>query len=113
MSNTHLGARVGKLNPTWNQPYNDDTLMAGFLKAVELAGNGAFCCGLPRGGLPPAGHTQLNRVNLTTRGPRQSVTSEIRTTPLSQEVPSARTKTAWGHSPTAAFTVYPSVQHIV
>jgi hypothetical protein len=52
VSNTHLGARVGKLNPTWNQPYTDETLMAGFLKAVELAGNGAFCCGLPRGGAP-------------------------------------------------------------
>jgi hypothetical protein len=37
-----LGARVGKLNPTWNQPYTDETLMAGFLKAVELAGTAAL-----------------------------------------------------------------------
>jgi hypothetical protein len=36
--NTHLGARVARLNPSWNQAYNDETLMAGFLKAVELTG---------------------------------------------------------------------------
>lgn len=36
--NTTLGARVARLNPSWNQPYTDDTLMAGFLKAVELTG---------------------------------------------------------------------------
>jgi hypothetical protein len=44
--------------------------------------------GLPGGaGLPPAGHTQRNQVNPTAGGPRQSLTSEIRLTPLSQEVP--------------------------
>lgn len=36
--NTTLGARVGRLNPSWNQAYNDDTLMEGFIKAVALAG---------------------------------------------------------------------------
>lgn len=29
---------MARLNPSWNQAYNDDTLMAGFLKAVELTG---------------------------------------------------------------------------
>mgnify|MGYP001807734652 CR=1 FL=1 len=47
------------------------------------------------GGLPPAGHTQRNQANPTAGGPRQSLTSEIHLTPLSHEVPSARTKTAW------------------
>ena len=46
-------------------------------------------------GLPPAGHTQCNQANPTAGGPRQSLTSEIRLTPLFQEVPSARTKIAW------------------
>lgn len=36
--NTTLGSRVARLNPSWNQPYTDDSLMEGFLKAVELAG---------------------------------------------------------------------------
>lgn len=36
--NTHLGSRVARLNPSWNQAYTDETLMAGFLKAVELTG---------------------------------------------------------------------------
>ena len=56
-----------------------------------------FCCGLPGGGggLPQAGHTQCNQANLTARGPRQSLTREIRLTPLSQKVPSARAKIAW------------------
>jgi hypothetical protein len=47
------------------------------------------------GGLPQAGHTQRNQANPTARGPRQSLTREIRLTPLSQAVPSARTKIAW------------------
>jgi hypothetical protein len=38
--NTHLGSRVARLNPSWNQAYTDETLMAGFLKAVELTGVG-------------------------------------------------------------------------
>jgi hypothetical protein len=29
---------VGRLNPSWNQAYNDETLMEGFIKAVALAG---------------------------------------------------------------------------
>ncbi|WIA08794.1 hypothetical protein OEZ85_008216 [Tetradesmus obliquus] len=36
--NTTLGSRVARLNPTWNQPYNDETLDAGFANAMELAG---------------------------------------------------------------------------
>jgi hypothetical protein len=36
--NTTLGARVGRLNPSWNQAYTDETLMEGFIKAVALAG---------------------------------------------------------------------------
>ena len=55
-----------------------------------------FFCGLPGGGLPPAGHTQHIQANPTAGGPRQSLTSEIRLTPLSQEVPSARTKKRMG-----------------
>jgi hypothetical protein len=46
VTNTHLGARVARLNPSWNQPYTDETLMAGFLKAVELTG---VCLGGGRG----------------------------------------------------------------
>jgi hypothetical protein len=53
-----------------------------------------FFWGVTRwGGLPPAGHTQRNQANPTAGGSRQSLTSEIRLT-LSQEVPSARTKSA-------------------
>ena len=47
------------------------------------------------GGLPPVDHTQHSQANPTAGGPRQSLTSEIRPTPLSQQVPSARTKKAW------------------
>jgi hypothetical protein len=36
--NTTLGARVARLNPTWNQPYTDESLDAGFAKAMELTG---------------------------------------------------------------------------
>ncbi|KIZ04073.1 hypothetical protein MNEG_3886 [Monoraphidium neglectum] len=36
--NTTLPARVGALNPQWSDPYTDDSLLAGFLKAVELTG---------------------------------------------------------------------------
>lgn len=36
--NTTLSARVAHLNPTWNQPYTDEALDAGFEKAVQLTG---------------------------------------------------------------------------
>jgi hypothetical protein len=39
--NTTLGARVARLNPTWNQPYTDEVLDAGFAKAMQLAGGWA------------------------------------------------------------------------
>jgi hypothetical protein len=39
--NTTLGARVARLNPTWNQPYTDEALDAGFAKAMELTGGQA------------------------------------------------------------------------
>jgi hypothetical protein len=52
-----------------------------------------------RRGLPQAGHTQRNQANPTAGGPRQSLTREIRPTPLSQELPSARTKIAWELEP--------------
>ncbi|KAG2483936.1 hypothetical protein HYH03_017256 [Edaphochlamys debaryana] len=38
VNNTTLGARVGSLNPRWNQPSDDATLYNQFLKAVELTG---------------------------------------------------------------------------
>eukprot|EP00879_Flechtneria_rotunda_P018358 GHRR01019257.1.p2 GENE.GHRR01019257.1~~GHRR01019257.1.p2 ORF type:complete len:191 (+),score=56.71 GHRR01019257.1:1072-1644(+) len=38
VNNTTLSARVANLNPTWNQPYTDETLLAGFFKAVQLTG---------------------------------------------------------------------------
>ncbi|GBF89168.1 metal-dependent hydrolase [Raphidocelis subcapitata] len=36
--NTTLPARVAALNPNWSDPYTDDSLYQGFLKAVELTG---------------------------------------------------------------------------
>jgi hypothetical protein len=49
-----------------------------------------FFGGVARGdGLPPAGHTQHSQAHPTAGGPRQSLTSKIRITALSQEVPSA------------------------
>ncbi|KAI8476418.1 MAG: metal-dependent protein hydrolase [Monoraphidium minutum] len=36
--NTSLPARVGQLNPQWSDPYTDESLLEGFLKAVELTG---------------------------------------------------------------------------
>lgn len=36
--NTALPARVAALNPGWSDEYSDASLMAGFLKAVELTG---------------------------------------------------------------------------
>lgn len=36
--NTALPARVAALNPNWSDEYSDASLMAGFLKAVELTG---------------------------------------------------------------------------
>jgi hypothetical protein len=32
VNHTHLGARVGQLNPSWNQPSSDDILYARFLE---------------------------------------------------------------------------------
>ena len=62
-------------------------------------GNYSFSFGLLGAGLPQAGYTQRNQANLTADCPRQSLTSEIRLTPLPQEVPSARTETAWELNP--------------
>jgi hypothetical protein len=62
------------------------------------------------GGLPLAGHTQHSQANPTAGGPRQSLTSEIRLTPLSQEVPSARTKTAWELNPHTSLVRYSDCQ---
>eukprot|EP00775_Hariotina_reticulata_P003641 gene3641-3902_t len=39
VNNTTLGARVARLNPQWNQSYTDETLDAGFAKAMALAGH--------------------------------------------------------------------------
>lgn len=36
--NTTLPARVAALNPQWSDPYTDESLLQGFLKAVELTG---------------------------------------------------------------------------
>jgi len=38
VNNTTLGARVGRLNPAWNQDSSDEVLYAQFLKAVALTG---------------------------------------------------------------------------
>ena len=35
---TDLSARVGKLNPNWNEEYNASTLYTAFLKASALTG---------------------------------------------------------------------------
>jgi uncharacterized UPF0160 family protein len=35
---TSIAARVGRLNPQWNQPTSDDILFRQFLRAVEIAG---------------------------------------------------------------------------
>jgi hypothetical protein len=51
--------------------------------------------GYQGGGVPLAGHTQLNHANPTAGAPRQSLTSEIRLTTLSQELPCAWTKIAY------------------
>ncbi|GAA6017580.1 hypothetical protein JCM10207_001213 [Rhodosporidiobolus poonsookiae] len=37
-SRTDLAARVGALNPRWNEPFNDEVLYERFLKASDLAG---------------------------------------------------------------------------
>jgi hypothetical protein len=47
--------------------------------------------GLPRARTPADWPHTTHQANPTAGGPRQSLTSEIRLTPLSQEVPSART----------------------
>ena len=38
VDNTGLSARVGKFNANWNEPFTDETQMAGFEKAMALAG---------------------------------------------------------------------------
>ena len=38
-NNTHLSARVGRLNPRWNEESTDAVAMERFLKAVSLAGS--------------------------------------------------------------------------
>ncbi|KAK3246821.1 hypothetical protein CYMTET_42441 [Cymbomonas tetramitiformis] len=38
-NHTGLSARVGSLNPNWNEEYNATVLMTQFLKAVELSGS--------------------------------------------------------------------------
>lgn len=39
VNNTHLSARVGRLNPDWNADSSDEVLMRQFLLAVELTGS--------------------------------------------------------------------------
>jgi hypothetical protein len=39
LSNTNLSARVGSLNPRWNEDQSAETTDAHFLKAVELTGS--------------------------------------------------------------------------
>jgi hypothetical protein len=58
-----------------------------------------FFCGLPVGAGSHRLATHSNQANPTAGGPRQSLTREIRLTPLSQEVPSARPKIAWELNP--------------
>lgn len=38
LNNTHLSARVGRLNPDWNEDQSDDTSMQRFQKAMVLTG---------------------------------------------------------------------------
>jgi hypothetical protein len=38
ISNTHLGARVGRLNPNWMQPSSEELENACFRQASKLAG---------------------------------------------------------------------------
>ena len=38
VSNTHLSARVGQLNPEWNEDLEDDEVDDRFQEAVELTG---------------------------------------------------------------------------
>lgn len=38
ISNTHLAARVGSLNPRWNDDSSSERMDAQFLKAVQLTG---------------------------------------------------------------------------
>lgn len=38
VNNTHLSARVGNLNPSWNEDSSDAALTAGFNAAIELTG---------------------------------------------------------------------------
>lgn len=38
VSNTHLSARVGQLNPEWNEDLDDDEIDERFEEAMELTG---------------------------------------------------------------------------
>lgn len=39
LSNTHLAARVGSLNPRWNEDFSAERTDAQFQKAVQLTGS--------------------------------------------------------------------------
>ena len=59
-----------------------------------------FLLGDQGGGPAPVGHTQRNQASPTAGGPAQSLTSEIRLTPLCQEEPNAQTKKSMVVEPT-------------
>jgi uncharacterized UPF0160 family protein len=44
VNNTHLGARVGQLNPSWNEPSTESILYDRFLDAVQLTGSEFEAC---------------------------------------------------------------------
>jgi hypothetical protein len=69
----------------------------------------SFCFTGGGGAFPPTGHTQRNPVQHNCQGPLQSLTSELRSTPLSLEVPSARTKRAWELNSMAAVACHSSL----
>ena len=62
--------------------------------------------GLPGGADSHLLATHSNQTSPTAGGPRQGLTSEIRPTPLSQEVPSARIKIAWELNPHTSLVCY-------
>jgi hypothetical protein len=55
VNNTTLSARVGKLNPQWNQPGSNDVLDSQFQKAMELTGGWSAAPAGCEGGLQRAG----------------------------------------------------------
>jgi hypothetical protein len=66
--------------------------------------------GLPGGADSHRLATHSNQASPTAGGPRQNLTSEIRLTPLSQEVPSARTKIVWELKPHTSLVCYSDCQ---